>query len=42
VTLMLPQEEVDDDYHLTRGARARDLAQTLAAASEGLRRFAGW
>lgn len=31
VTLMLPQEEVDDDYHLTRGARARDLAQTLAA-----------
>nr|WP_315250736.1 hypothetical protein [uncultured Duganella sp.] len=31
VTLMLPQEDVDDDYHLTRGARARDLAQTLAA-----------
>jgi hypothetical protein len=31
VTLMLPQEEVDDDYHLTRGARARDLAETLAA-----------
>jgi hypothetical protein len=31
VTLLLPQEEVDDDYHLTRGARARDLAQTLAA-----------
>lgn len=31
VTLMLPQEEVDDDYHLTRGARARELAQTLAA-----------
>jgi hypothetical protein len=31
VTLVLPQEEVDDDYHLTRGARARDLAQTLAA-----------
>ncbi|SHN40159.1 hypothetical protein SAMN05192549_110154 [Duganella sacchari] len=29
VTLVLPQEEVDDDYHLTRGARARDLAQTL-------------
>lgn len=29
VTLMLPQEDVDDDYHLTRGARARDLAQTL-------------
>ncbi|CDG82660.1 hypothetical protein [Janthinobacterium agaricidamnosum] len=31
VTLMLPQEEVDDDYHLTRGSRARDLAQTLTA-----------
>jgi hypothetical protein len=31
VTLMLPQEEVDDDRHLTRGARVRDLAQTLAA-----------
>jgi hypothetical protein len=31
VTLALPQEDVDDDYHLTRGARARDLAQTLAA-----------
>ncbi|MET0267488.1 MAG: hypothetical protein ABW202_17970 [Duganella sp.] len=31
VTLELPQEDVDDDYHLTRGARARDLAQTLAA-----------
>ncbi|HJV00957.1 MAG TPA: hypothetical protein VJ752_10430 [Burkholderiaceae bacterium] len=31
VTLILPQEEVDDDYHLTRGARARDLAQTLTA-----------
>jgi hypothetical protein len=31
VTLALPQEEVDDDYHLTRGARVRDLAQTLAA-----------
>jgi hypothetical protein len=31
VTLMLPQEEVDDDYHLSRGSRARDLAQTLAA-----------
>jgi hypothetical protein len=27
VTLMLPQEEVDDDRHLTRGARVRDLAQ---------------
>ncbi|WP_338760847.1 hypothetical protein [Massilia sp. METH4] len=31
VTLRLPQEDVDDDYHLTRGNRARDLAQTLAA-----------
>src|SRR3954467_6997928 len=31
ITLMLPQEEVDDDRHLTRGARARDLAHTLAA-----------
>lgn len=31
VTLMLPQDEVDDDRHLTRGARARDLAQSLAA-----------
>ncbi|MBB3219436.1 hypothetical protein [Pseudoduganella umbonata] len=31
VTLRLPQEDVDDDYHLTRGNRARDLAHTLAA-----------
>jgi hypothetical protein len=31
VTLVLPQEEVDDDRHLTRGARVRDLAQGLAA-----------
>lgn len=31
VTLELPQDDVDDDYHLTRGARARDLAHTLAA-----------
>ena len=31
VTLMLPQEEVDDDRHLTRGARVRDLAEHLAA-----------
>ncbi len=31
VTLRLPQEDVDDDYHLTRGNRARELAQTLAA-----------
>ena len=28
---MLPQEEVDDDRHLTRGARVRDLAQSLQA-----------
>jgi hypothetical protein len=31
VTLMLPQEDVDDDRHLTRGARVRDLAEGLAA-----------
>jgi type II secretory pathway pseudopilin PulG len=31
VTLMLPQEDVDDDRHLTRGARVRDLADSLAA-----------
>jgi hypothetical protein len=31
VTLMLPQDDVDDDRHLTRGARVRDLAQTLKA-----------
>lgn len=31
VTLMLPQDEVDDDRHLTRGARVRDLAASLAA-----------
>src|SRR3954470_14306524 len=31
ITLMLPQEEVDDDRHLTRGARARDLVQSLTA-----------
>jgi hypothetical protein len=31
VTLLLPQEEVDDDRHLSRGARARDLAHGLAA-----------
>jgi hypothetical protein len=31
VTLALPQEEVDDDRHLTRGARVRDLTQGLAA-----------
>jgi hypothetical protein len=30
VTLMLPQDEIDDDRHLTRGARVRDLAQALA------------
>ena len=28
---MLAQEELDDDRHLTRGARARDLAQSLKA-----------
>jgi hypothetical protein len=31
ITLMLPQDDVDDDRHLTRGARVRDLAQSLAA-----------
>jgi hypothetical protein len=31
VTLTLPQEDVDDDRHLTRGARVRDLADSLAA-----------
>jgi hypothetical protein len=31
ITLVLPQDEVDDDRHLTRGARVRDLAQGLAA-----------
>jgi hypothetical protein len=31
VTLVLPQDEVDDDRHLTRGARVRDLAQALQA-----------
>jgi hypothetical protein len=31
ITLALPQEEVDDDRHLTRGARVRDLAEGLAA-----------
>lgn len=31
VTVVLPQDEVDDDRHLTRGARVRDLAQTLQA-----------
>ncbi|UGQ48317.1 hypothetical protein [Massilia endophytica] len=30
VTLRLPQEDVDDDYHLTRGNRARELAESLA------------
>jgi hypothetical protein len=30
ITLVLPQEEVDDDRHLTRGARVRDLAEGLA------------
>jgi hypothetical protein len=31
ITLMLPQDDVDDDRHLTRGARVRDLAQSLTA-----------
>lgn len=31
ITLALPQEEVDDDYHLSRGARARDLVQSLTS-----------
>jgi hypothetical protein len=31
VTLLLAQEELDDDRHLTRGARVRDLAQSLKA-----------
>jgi hypothetical protein len=31
VILTLPQEDLDDDYHLARGARARELEQALAA-----------
>ena len=31
VTLMLAQEELDDDRHLTRGARLRDLTASLTA-----------
>jgi hypothetical protein len=31
ITLLLPQDDVDDDRHLTRGARVRDLAQSLTA-----------
>lgn len=31
ITLMLAQDELDDDRHLTRGARVRDLAQSLTA-----------
>jgi hypothetical protein len=31
VIVTLPQEEIDDDYHLARGARARELEQALAA-----------
>ena len=31
VALMLPQEDVDDDRHLTRGARMRDLVESLKA-----------
>ncbi|WP_374582805.1 hypothetical protein [Pseudoduganella sp.] len=30
IQLRLPQDDVDDDYHLTRGNRARELAETLA------------
>lgn len=31
ITVMLPQDEIDDDRHLTRGARVRELAQSLQA-----------
>ncbi len=31
ITLMLAQEELDDDRHLTRGARLRDLTASLKA-----------
>jgi len=31
ITLMLAQEELDDDRHLTRGARQRDLTESLTA-----------
>ncbi|MRV72493.1 hypothetical protein GJ700_12315 [Duganella sp. FT92W] len=31
VIVTLPQEDIDDDYHLARGARARELEQALAA-----------
>jgi hypothetical protein len=31
VIISLPQEDIDDDYHLARGARARELEQALAA-----------
>lgn len=31
IQLRLPQDDVDDDYHLTRGNRARELAETLAS-----------
>ncbi len=31
ITLMLPQDEIDDDRHLTRGARIRELARSLQA-----------
>ena len=34
VTLMLPQEELDDDRHLTRGARMRELVESLKALHE--------
>jgi len=31
VAIQLPQEDLDDDRHLTRGARARELAESLKA-----------
>ncbi len=31
ITLVLAQEELDDDRHLTRGARRRDLTESLTA-----------
>lgn len=34
VSLTLPQEELDDDRHLTRGARMRELVESLKALHE--------
>lgn len=34
VALMLPQEELDDDRHLTRGTRMRELVESLKALHE--------